>query len=57
MKAAVWHGKNDMRIEDVPEPKAGEGEVKVKVHYCGICGTDVHEYAAGPIFLPVEPTR
>jgi (R,R)-butanediol dehydrogenase/meso-butanediol dehydrogenase/diacetyl reductase len=55
MKAAVWHGKKDVRIEDVPEPKTGKGEVKIKVHWCGICGTDVHEYAAGPIFLPVEP--
>lgn len=55
MKAAVWYGRYDVRIKDVPEPKPGEGEVKIKIHWCGICGTDLHEYIAGPIFLPVEP--
>ena len=42
MKAAVFYGKHDLRIEDIamPEPKAGE--VLIRVHACGICGTDVH---------------
>lgn len=53
MKAAVWHGKKDVRVEEVPEPPApGPGEVKIKVHWCGICGSDLHEYVAGPIFIP-----
>ncbi|AFM23473.1 2,3-butanediol dehydrogenase [Desulfomonile tiedjei] len=55
MKAAVWYGKKDVRVENVPEPPApGPGQVKVKVHWCGICGSDLHEYDAGPIFIPAE---
>lgn len=42
MKAAVFYGKNDIRIEEVKKPEAGYGEVVIKVHACGICGTDVH---------------
>jgi len=53
MKAAVWYDRKDVRVEDVPEPAApGPGQVKVKVHWCGICGSDLHEYDAGPIFIP-----
>jgi len=56
MKAAVWYGKKDIRVMDVPEPSApGAGQAKVKVHWCGICGSDLHEYLAGPIFISVEP--
>lgn len=55
MKAAVWYGRKDVRVVDVPEPPTpGEGWVKVKVEWCGICGSDLHEYLAGPIFIPVE---
>ena len=53
MKAARWHAARDIRVEDVPEPKPGPGEVKVKVAWTGICGSDLHEYLAGPIFVPV----
>lgn len=52
MKAAVFHGQRDVRLEDVPEPEVREGSVKVRVDWCGICGTDLHEYLAGPIFIP-----
>lgn len=54
MKAAVFHGQKDIRLEDVPEPEVRQGAVKVKVDWCGICGTDLHEYLAGPIFIPPE---
>ena len=52
MRAAVFHGRRDIRLEDVPEPEVRPGSVKVKVDWCGICGTDLHEYLAGPIFIP-----
>jgi (R,R)-butanediol dehydrogenase/meso-butanediol dehydrogenase/diacetyl reductase len=56
MKAAVWYGRQDTRLLDIPEPPApGPGEIKVKVAWVGVCGTDLHEYAAGPIFMPIEP--
>lgn len=44
MKAAVFYGKNDLRVEEIPTPKAGPGQVLIRVHACGICGTDVHIY-------------
>jgi len=53
MKAARWHGVKDIRVEHVDEPTAGPGEVKLKVAWTGICGSDLHEYLAGPIFVPV----
>lgn len=52
MKAARYHGRGDVRIEDVPEPRTGPGQVKVAVDWCGICGTDLHEYLEGPLFIP-----
>ncbi len=55
MKAAVWYGKKDIRVMDVEEPPSpAEGYVKVKVEWCGICGSCLHEYIAGPIFIPVD---
>lgn len=55
MKAALWYGRNDVRIEDVPEPTAGENEVKIGVKWCGVCGSDLHEYRAGPMIIPQKP--
>jgi len=52
MKAAVWYGKNDVRIEERPEPQVPEGKVKIRVKWCGICGSDVYEYANGPFIIP-----
>lgn len=52
MKAARFHGRKDIRIEDVPEPELRAGTVKIDVAWCGICGTDLHEYLEGPIFVP-----
>jgi len=55
MKAARWHARHDIRIEDVPAPTApGPGEVMIKVSACGICGTDLEEYRDGPLFIPVD---
>lgn len=55
MKAALWHGVRDVRVQEVAEPAIQPGMVKLKVKWCGICGTDLHEYLAGPIFIPEEP--
>lgn len=56
MRAARWYGKKDIRVENVPEPAAPKaGEVQIKVAWCGICGSDLHEYVAGPIFIPTQP--
>jgi len=53
MKAAVYHGIRDLRVEEVPEPKPGPDEVVVRVKYCGICGSDLHEYQHG--LFPESP--
>jgi (R,R)-butanediol dehydrogenase/meso-butanediol dehydrogenase/diacetyl reductase len=52
MRAAVYRGNHKLDIEDVPEPPVRDGHVKVKVSRNGICGTDLHEYFDGPIFIP-----
>jgi len=44
MKAAVYYNNNDIRIEDMPVPSIGKGEILVKVHSSGICGSDVMEW-------------
>ncbi len=54
MKAACWHKAHDIRVEEVPEPAPAAGQVKIKVAWAGICGSDLHEYLAGPIFIPVD---
>lgn len=48
MKAAVYHGVQDIGIKEVPEPKIEPGGVIVKVSHCGICGSDSHSYERGP---------
>jgi (R,R)-butanediol dehydrogenase / meso-butanediol dehydrogenase / diacetyl reductase len=48
MKAGVYYGPRDVRVEQVPEPAPGPNEIKVKVKYCGICDSDLHEYLHGP---------
>jgi len=55
MQAAVWYAAKDLRVEQAEVPSIRDPhEVKVKVAACGICGSDLHEYAAGPIFIPVD---
>jgi L-iditol 2-dehydrogenase len=52
MHAAVYRGVNDVRIETVPVPKIGPGELLIKVHTCGICGTDLKKIAIGSHSAP-----
>lgn len=55
MRAAVYHGRNDITVVDVEEPECPPGHVKIQVARNGICGSDLHEYYAGPLFIPTEP--
>ncbi|WP_378143944.1 2,3-butanediol dehydrogenase [Cnuibacter sp. UC19_7] len=52
MRAARYHDREDIRIEDVDRPTPGPGEVGIRVAFNGICGTDVHEYYSGPAWVP-----
>ena len=54
MRAAVYHGRRDIRVETVPDPVVGAGEVLLEVRSCGVCGTDAAEFELGPRMLPVE---
>src|SRR6202140_4532169 len=52
MRAAVYRGVNDVRLEEVPVPEIGPGEILVRVHTCGICGTDLKKIASGSLSSP-----
>jgi L-iditol 2-dehydrogenase len=52
MTATVYWGANDVRIETVPVPEIGPGEILVRVHTCGICGTDLKKIATGSHSAP-----
>src|SRR5271156_33707 len=52
MQAAVYRGVNDVRLEEVPVPEVGAGEILVRVHTCGICGTDLKKIASGSHSAP-----
>lgn len=47
MRAARFHGQGDLRVEDIDEPKLSPGKCIVDVEWCGICGSDLHEYLRG----------
>jgi (R,R)-butanediol dehydrogenase/meso-butanediol dehydrogenase/diacetyl reductase len=55
MNAAVYYGRQDLRLETVPEPEPGPGDVKLRVKYNGICGSDLHEIYDGPITTRTTP--
>jgi (R,R)-butanediol dehydrogenase/meso-butanediol dehydrogenase/diacetyl reductase len=52
VKAAVFRGAGDIRVEDVSPPEAGPGDVIVTVEACGICGSDLHAYEHGRFVRP-----
>ncbi|HLX76294.1 MAG TPA: alcohol dehydrogenase catalytic domain-containing protein, partial [Terriglobales bacterium] len=52
MRAAVYHGREDVRLETVPVPEIGAGELLIRVHTCGICGTDLKKIATGSHSAP-----
>ncbi len=56
MQAAVFHARGAITVDEVETPHTpGPGEVLVRPQFCGICGTDLHEYTDGPIVIPVAP--
>ncbi len=56
MRAVRYHAAHDIRVEQVTEPdELRPNELLVRPRVCGICGTDLHEYVAGPIVTPTEP--
>ena len=60
MRATVFHGPNDIRVDEVPRPHAGVGEAVVRVTTTTICGTDIHivkgEYPVRPgLIIGHEP--
>src|SRR5580692_1977766 len=52
MLAAVYRGVDDVRMEEVPVPEIGAGEILIRVHTCGICGTDLKKIATGSHSAP-----
>ncbi|MBT9329794.1 zinc-dependent dehydrogenase [Paracidobacterium acidisoli] len=52
MRAAVYRGVNDVRVETVPVPRVSAGEVLIRVHCCGICGTDLKKIHTGSHSAP-----
>jgi (R,R)-butanediol dehydrogenase/meso-butanediol dehydrogenase/diacetyl reductase len=55
MRAARLHDRRDLRVDEIPVPgDLGPREVRVRPHWCGICGTDLHEYREGPLYIHRE---
>lgn len=58
MRAAVWYGEQDIRVEDKDLRGLQPNEVQIRVSWAGICGSDLHEYSHGPIQIPTkEPDK
>ncbi|MCW3977864.1 MAG: alcohol dehydrogenase catalytic domain-containing protein, partial [Candidatus Bathyarchaeota archaeon] len=58
MKAAVYYGLDDIRVEDRPHPEAGPSEIVVEMKACGICGSDLMDWylrSRAPLVLGHEP--
>ncbi|MGP5929832.1 2,3-butanediol dehydrogenase [Corynebacterium glyciniphilum] len=56
MRAALYYGPGDVRVETIEVPEPGPDQVLIRNELCGICGTDLHEYLDGPIFAPTSET-
>lgn len=54
MRAAVFHGRGDIRFEEIERPAPTENELLVAITCAGICGTDISEFVAGPSMFPIE---
>ena len=47
VKAVVFYGKNDVRVEEVPVPACGPGELRVRIEACAVCGSDLKTFQNG----------
>jgi L-iditol 2-dehydrogenase len=59
MKVAIYYDQRDIRIEEIPTPKIGRGEVLVEMKACGICGSDLMDWYLknrAPLVLGHEPS-
>src|SRR5260221_5904604 len=55
MLAVRLHGNRDLRVDEMPEPDSvAPGQLRVLPQWCGICGTDLHEYSRGPLYTPAD---
>lgn len=54
MRAARFQGPHDIEITEIATPVIRPGAVAIDIAWCGICGTDLHEYLEGPIFIPAK---
>lgn len=52
MNAVRFHGQKDIRIETIPLPTVSAGKVLIRPKFCGICGSDLHEYLGGANLIP-----
>jgi (R,R)-butanediol dehydrogenase / meso-butanediol dehydrogenase / diacetyl reductase len=52
MRAVRYHGNRDVRVDDIVEPEVRPGTVKIAPEWCGICGSDLHEFLIGPETIP-----
>ena len=55
MRALIYNGPKDIRVEDVKVPEIGETDVLIKLKYCGVCGTDIHIYSGDGGAFEVTP--
>jgi len=51
MQAIVYHDNKDVRLEDIPEPNPGPGDVKLRITGTSICATDIEEWQYGPLWV------
>jgi len=52
MRALRFHGRKDLRVDNIPPPVPTDKQVLVQVEWCGLCGSDLHEYSHGPMYIP-----
>lgn len=52
MRAVRYHGNRDVRVDEIDEPEVRPGTVKIAPEWCGICGSDLHEFLVGPETIP-----